>query len=79
MPRAVDVGMRQLVHQYQVGIPLQGGIQMKFRQLMSKIVDMLAWQHSQSREQFFSFAAAVGFDDAHYHVNRLAAKLLGRR
>ena len=36
---------------------------------------MPARQHIQSREQFCGFAAAVGFDDADYHVNRLTAKL----
>ena len=67
------VGVGELVHQQQGGTPGQRGVEVELLQVGAAVLDDPAGKRLEAVEQAASLLPAVGFQDAHDHVEALSA------
>ena len=76
MARAGRVGVRQLVHQRELGSPRQHGIHVHLGQRGAAIGDLPARDHLELGQQRLGLRPAVGLDVADHHVHALRLALV---
>ena len=65
---ALDVGVRQLVHQHDLRMARQNGVHVHLFEERAFVVDLLARHRLQARGHFLRRLAAVGLDHSDDHV-----------
>ena len=78
MPRTLSVAVGQLVDQYQIGMPRDGGIQIEFLERVSPVFELLQWQSGQALQQCRRLASAVRLDHAHQDIAPFLLELASR-
>ncbi len=75
--RADDVRMREFVHEGELRAALQNRVEVHFAEQTAAILDLLAGDDVEPREQRFRFGAAMGLDDADDDIHAFLLALVG--
>jgi hypothetical protein len=76
--RAVDIGVRQFIHQDQRRVASEGGIKVKFTLDCPSILYFARRDHLQPCQHDLSFGAAVRFDIARHDINSFGKAFVRR-
>ena len=77
MAGAGRVGVGQFIHQHQLWMAPQHGVDVHFGKLDGAVGDLQAWNDLQPADQFFGLGPPVGLDVADHDVHPLLFPLVG--